>query len=70
MPMQVPGHSAIPGNCKVDELARKGTTTELQSLHNDGNYFFDSPIEMSSNSIKDLMCFINGTKWFKRTDST
>ena len=35
-----------------------------------GNYFFDSPIEMSKNSIKDLMCYINGTKRFTRTDST
>ena len=34
------------------------------------NYFFDSPAEMSNNSIKDLMCFINGTKWLTRTDST
>ena len=29
----VPGHRDIPG--KADELARDGTTTELQSLHND-----------------------------------
>ena len=35
-----------------------------------GNYFFDRTIEMSNNSIKDLMCFINGTKWFTRTDPT
>ena len=35
-----------------------------------GNYFFESPIEMSNNSIKDLMCFINATKWLTRTDST
>ena len=35
-----------------------------------GNYFFDSPIEMSRISIKDLMCFINGTKCFTKTDST
>ena len=35
-----------------------------------GNYFFDSPIEMSNNSIKDLKCFINDTKWFTRTDSS
>ena len=31
----VPGHRDISGNCKADELAREGTTTELQSLHND-----------------------------------
>ena len=31
----VPGHRDIPGNCKADELAMEGTTTELQSLHND-----------------------------------
>ena len=180
----VPGHRDIPGNCKADEFAREGTTTELQSLHYDygipiatlklkfeeesikeanlrwlnttvcgqlkliwcstnkkrtldllflkrnsifkaigvltahrlfgkhgnrlgittsqlctscgetdegettehflcscpalvslrlktlGNYFFDSPIEMSNKSIKDLICFINGTKWFTRTGST
>ena len=30
-----PGLRDIPGNCKADELAREGTTTELQSLHND-----------------------------------
>ena len=145
------GHRDIPGNCKADELAREGTTTELQSLHNDydipiatlklnfeeesireailrwlntsvcrqlklvwppinkkrtldplflkrnnifkaigdtddgettehflcscpalavvrlktlENYFFENPIELSNTSIKDLMCFINGTKWF------
>ena len=34
------------------------------------NYFFDNPIELSNTSIKDLMCFINGTKWFTGTDST
>ena len=31
----VPGYRDISGNCKADELAREGTTTELQSLHND-----------------------------------
>ena len=31
----VPGHRDIPGNCKAVELAREGTTTELQSLDND-----------------------------------
>ena len=30
-----PGHRDIAGNCKADELAREGSTTELQSLHND-----------------------------------
>ena len=35
-----------------------------------GNYFFDSPIDLSNTSIKDLMCFINGIKWLTRTNST
>ena len=35
-----------------------------------GNYIFDSPITLSKTSIKDLMCFINGTKRFTITDST
>ena len=35
-----------------------------------GNYFFDNPTELSNTSIKDLMCIINGTKWFTGTDST
>ena len=35
-----------------------------------GNCFFDSPIKLSNPFIKDLMCFINATKWFTRTDST
>ena len=28
------------------------------------NYFVDKPIELSNISIIDLMCFINGPKWF------
>ena len=31
----IPGHRDIPENCKAEELAREGTTTELESLHND-----------------------------------
>ena len=27
--IRVPGHKDIPGNCRADELARKGTTSEL-----------------------------------------
>ena len=34
-PCWVPGHRDNPCNCKADELAREGTTTELQSLRND-----------------------------------
>ena len=29
------GHRDIPGSCRADELAREGTTTKLQSPHND-----------------------------------
>ena len=34
-----------------------------------GNYFLDSLIELSNASIKVLMCFIHGTKWFTGTDT-
>ena len=35
-----------------------------------GNDFIDSGMELSNTSIKEVMRFNNGTKWFTRTDPT
>ena len=50
---RVPCHWDIPGNCKADELAREGTTTELQSLHNDYGIPMVLKLKFEEESIKE-----------------
>ena len=56
----VSGHSDIPG--KADELARDGTTTELQSLHNDyGIQLATLKLKFEEESIKANLRWLNTT---------
>ena len=49
----VPGCRDIPANCKADELAREGTTTELQSLHDYGIPIATLKLKFEEESIKE-----------------
>ena len=49
----VQGHRDIPGNCKTDELAREGTTTELQSLNDYGIPIATLKLKFEEESIKE-----------------
>ena len=57
----VPGHRDIPGNYKADELAREGTTTELQSLHND----YGIPIASLKLQFEDESIRKPNLRWLK-----
>ena len=51
--MAMLGPRDIAGNCKVDELPREGTTTELQSLHDYGIAIATLKLKFEEESFKE-----------------